>query len=123
MEEIFTTAADTALVERQDRLFHNHPYKHKQRPKKWYNKECKDQKNIVRRLAIKKQQDPSNMNKRVQHSEALKEYKKLCQKKKNIFEQEQIAKLEELVDDDPCEFWKKWKYYGDSFNNSTPVKV
>ena len=38
-----------------------------------------------------------------------------------MFEQTQIAKLEELAND-PSEFWKKWKYFGDSFNN-TPQKV
>ena len=79
-------------------------------------------KNIVRKLAIKKQQDPTNKEKRQQHSEALKEYKNLCQKKKAMYEQTQIAKLEELSDD-PCEFWKKWKHYGDSFNTNNPLKV
>ena len=76
----------------------------------------------MRKLAIQKQQDPIDVPKRRQHSEALKEYKKLCQQKKAIFEQSQIAKLEELAND-PSEFWMKWKYYGDSFNNNSPKKV
>ena len=121
IEEIFTKAADISLLEVQDQK-RNHPYKHKQKPKKWYDKECRDLKNIVRRHAIQKQQNPMETDIRKQHSEALKEYKKLCSTKKAVFDEAQRAKLEEMTDD-TSEFWKNWKYFGDTYNNSTPDKA
>ena len=121
IEEIFTKTADLVLEEARDTRT-RHPFKHKQKPKKWYNKECRDLKDIVRKKAISKQQNPTDINTRREHSEALKEYKKLCNTKKAIFEENQIKKLDELTRD-PTEFWKKWKYFGDSCRMNNPVKV
>ena len=77
IEEIFTKTADLVPEEARDTRT-RHPFKHKQKPKKWYNKECRDLKDIVRKKAISKQQNPTDINTRREHSEALKEYKKLC---------------------------------------------
>ena len=85
-------------------------------------KECRDLKDIVRKFAILKQQNPADINTRKQHSEALKEYKKICNTKKATFEENQIRQLDELAND-PTQFWKKWKYYGDSYRNNNPLKV
>ena len=121
IEELFTKTADLILDEVRDTRT-RHPFKHKQKPKKWYNKECRDLKDIVRKYAILKQQNPADINTRKQHSEALKEYKKICNTKKATFEENQIRQLDELAND-PTQFWKKWKYYGDSYRNNNPVKV
>ena len=121
IEEVFTKTADIALEEVRERRT-RHPFKHKQKPKKWYTRDCRDLKNIVRRYAILKQRNPTDMNIRKQHSEALKEYKKLCSTKKAKFEENQIRQLEELAED-PDKFWKNWKFFGDSFRNDNPVKV
>ena len=101
----------------------NHPFKHKKTPKKWYDKECRDLKNICRRLAISKQQNHTDIDIRKHHSIALKEYKKLCNTKKMIFEQSQIRRLEELSEN-PTEFWKNWKSFGDTYNSiNTPMNA
>ena len=121
IEELFIKTADIVLDEVRETR-ERHPFKHKQKPKKWYDKECRDLKNIVRKYAILKQQNPTSSNTRKQHSEALKEYKKLCASKKAIFEENQIRRLEELTSD-PTEFWKNWKYFGDSYKTSNPTEV
>ena len=51
---------------------------------------------IIGKSTIKKQKHLNDIDTRRQHWEALKEYKNLCQKKKTICEQIQIAWLEEL---------------------------
>ena len=45
IEELFTKAADIALIKPKEPRV-RHPYKHKQKPKKWYNKECRDLKTL-----------------------------------------------------------------------------
>ena len=121
IEEIFTKAADSALESPRDKHGQKHPYKHKQKPKKWYDKECRDLKDIVRKKAISKKLDP-NPNNRRDHSIVLREYKKLCHKKKVQFEQDQINKLEEMKLD-PTEFWKHWKNFGDTYHSEPPTKI
>ena len=121
VEEIFTLAADIALEKPCNQHQRKHPYKHKQKPKKWYDKECRDLKDMVRKKANAKKQNPTQEN-RMDHSLALKEYKNLCNKKKILFEQQQIRKLEEMKLD-PTEFWGNWKNFGDTYHNNSPTKV
>ena len=116
LAEIYTKAADATLEQKPEKLFgSNHPFKHKQKPKKWYDRECRHLKTISRKLAIQKQQDPTNTDLRLRHTKALKEYKALCSKRKAHFEQSQIQKLDEMLSKDPIEFWKEWKSFGDSY--------
>ena len=91
IEEVFTKTADIVLEEVGE-IRIRHPFKHKQKPKKWYTKDCRDLKNIVRKYAILKQQNPTDRSIRKQHSEALKEYKKLCNIEKAKFEENKIKK-------------------------------
>ena len=97
-------------------------FKHKKKWKKWFDEECKNQKNITRKLAILKHQQRDNRQFRTQHNEELKNYKKLCNKKKSEFEQRQIEKLSELALD-PGEFWKHYKQIDDNVKHEEMTKV
>ena len=46
-------------------------------------------------------------------------YNKICRKKKLIFEQQQREKLSRLTDN-PSDFWKQWKHFGDSHHSKSP---
>ena len=61
LSEIYTTAADATLDTKEKKTENRrHPYKHKQKPKKWYDNECRTMKNTSRKLGILKQKDPNN---------------------------------------------------------------
>jgi exonuclease III len=94
LTELYTKAADTVLEVKRPKKMGIHPYKHKQKPKRWFDNECCTLKNICRRLAIKKEQNPENTEVRQQHSVAMKEYKKICSMKKYNFEKNQIDELD-----------------------------
>ena len=96
---------------------YNSAFKHKKKWKKWFDEECRLQKNITRRLAIMKHKHPDDKTWRTAHNLELKTYKKLCNKKKYEYEQNQIEKLSDLALD-PGEFWKEWKQFDD--NITTP---
>ena len=123
LTELYTKAADIVLRVKKPRRPDKHPYKHKQKPKKWFDAECRNLKNICRRLAITKRQNPTDAETRQRHSMALKEYKQVCTRKKLEFERNQINELDRMLSDDHSEFWKKWKTYGDSYNNSKTPNV
>ena len=116
MDELYTKAADNALMVKQPKKTFRHPYKHKQKPKRWFDEECRTRKNMCRKHAIRKKQDPTDKTARESHSIALKEYKQLCAKKKYEFEQRQINELDQMLKEDHSEFWKKWKSFGDTYN-------
>ena len=97
-------------------------YKHKKKWKKWFDNDCREQKNKTRRLAILKHKHPQDLALRTTHNEELKKYKKLCNKKKNEYEQKQIEKLSELTLD-PGEFWKHWKHFDDNVNSEENKQV
>ena len=88
-------------------------FKHKKKWKKWFDVDCKNQKNITRKLAILKHQQPGEPHLRLKHNEELKKYKTICNKKKKEFEEKQIEKLSELALE-PDEFWKHYKQIDDN---------
>ena len=63
LEEVYTIAADASLEKKAAKKTggSGHPFQHKQKPKKWYDGECRHLKNHSRRLAILKQQQPDNI--------------------------------------------------------------
>ena len=117
MDELYTKAADCALQVRKPKKTFSHPYKHKQKPKRWFDEECRTRKNMCRKYAIRKKQNPADTVARESHSIALKEYKQLCAKKKHEFEQRQINELDQMLNEDHTEFWKKWKSFGDTYRS------
>ena len=121
---MYIEAANISLEKKNNpkRKENNPAYKHKKKWKKWFDEECKIQKNITRKLAILKHQQPDNRQLRIQHNEELKNYKKLCNKKKSEFELRQIDKLSELALD-PGEFWKHYKQIDDNVKHGEMTKV
>jgi hypothetical protein len=93
LTELYTKAADMVLEVKKPRKKERHPFKHKQKPKRWYDNECCTLKDMCRKLAIKKKQDPKDVDTRQRYSVAIKEYKKICAKKKYHFEKNQIKEL------------------------------
>ena len=59
---------------------------------------------------------------RAEHNVELKKYKKICNDKKNEYEQKQIEKLSELALD-PGEFWKHWKRFDDNVSSEENKQV
>ena len=118
LDELYSKAADLVLRPKNKKKPEKHPYKHKQKPKKWYDNECRTMKSMCRKLAVLKKQFPEDMDYRRRYSVAIKEYKQICRRKKFEFEKDQINELDEMLSKDHSEFWKKWKRYGDSFPNS-----
>ncbi len=42
----------------------------------------------------------------------------MCSRKKYEFEQSQIHELDQMLTNDPTEFWKKWKSFGDTYHTN-----
>ena len=97
-------------------------FKHKKKWKKWFDHDCREQKKVTRRLAILKHQQPTDLHLRVAHNEELKKYKKLCNIKKNQYEQQQIERMSDLALD-PNEFWKHWKQFDDNVKTGETTQV
>ena len=119
-EIYFQTAEQTLNIKIPKEKENRHPFKHKNKPKKWYDWECRKQKEITRRLAISKHNNPLDINIRKKHKDSLKEYKKTCARKKYAFEQNQINKLDNMAND-PTSFWRHWKHFGDIARQDDPL--
>ena len=73
INEIYFQAADLTLntkLPKEDK--NKHPFKHKNKPKKWYDSECRKQKDITRKLAISKRNNSLGIIIRTQNKESLK---------------------------------------------------
>ena len=118
IDKIFTQAADLSLRSKGDTPTNanQHPYKHKAKWKKWFDVECREQKITTRRLGAVKRNNPKDLTSRQRHTDALKEYKKLCTKKKLAFQQAQASHLDQLLNNS-TDFWKQWKKCGDSITS------
>ena len=68
-------------------------------------------------------QNPKDLDIRRRHTTALKDYKKICTRKKFEFERNQIQDLDHMLSEDHSEFWKKWKKYGDSYKTTKTPNV
>ena len=123
LTSLYTKAADLVLRVRQPKRQGNHPFKHKQKPKKWFDNECRTLKNLCRKLAISKKQNPTDKETRARHAMVLKEYRQLCTKKRFEFEKKQVNQLDQMLSEDHTEFWRKWKTFGDSYNNKKTPNV
>ena len=125
---MFIKAADISLeVKKTPSKKVNTAFKHKRKWKKWFDQECKEQKDITRRLAILKHKHPEDNKLKTEHNKQLKIFKKLCGKKKLEFDQKQIQKISDMTNDQN-EFWNEWKHFDDSvytteqFNNADGKK-
>ena len=120
IQEVFTEAAKTSLEPKKRKInSKSHPFKHKIKRKKWFDQECSNQRDLTRKLAIYKHNNPDNKAIRTEHNTSLKNYKKLCKLKKAQFDEEQRNHLKERTLD-PTGFWRHWKFMGDTYPDSEP---
>ena len=76
--------------------------------KKWFDKDLKDQRMLVRRMARHKHRTPLNKDVHERHDQLLKEYKKQCRHKRYKYFQDTFGKLESDLANPEC-FWKEFK--------------
>ena len=63
---MYIEAANLSLeVKKNQKRKENNTYKHKKKWKKWFDEDCRNQKNITRRLAILKHQQPDDKKIRI----------------------------------------------------------
>ena len=120
IQEIFITAAKKALKQNKKKQTNETKYKTKKR-KKWFDADCHKLKQKTRNLSCNKHNNPLNSNLRNEHADTLKQYKKLCNKKKYDFEKKEIFKLNEAADN-PKSFWDAWKNIGET-QNDDPIDL
>ena len=72
--------------------------------KKWFDKECRFQKEKTNKLANKKNNNPQNNQIKQEHRSALKYYRQLCNSKKYIFWKNESSKLDNDLHSN--DFWK-----------------
>ena len=125
LQEIFQRAASLSL---KNKVTYNNEHnnlkkKGSKSKKKWYDNECKKFQNKTRNVANMKNKYPLNNQLRIEHKELLKEYKKLCGRKKNEFWKNQNALLSESLHTNDQEFWNSWKNIGETYQNNNIPKV
>ena len=92
-------------------------------PKTWFDIECLRLKNKSRKLANLKHKNSWGKSLLQSHRNILKEFKKLCNSKKHKFWREEIAELDQSMDNN-ISFWKNWKGFGENkIYNQLPEKV
>ena len=115
LQEIFQRAAELSLELKPKRTLvskKNAQTKKKSKQKKWFDNECLRMKKATNRLANMKHRCPWNNNLRESHRHALKLFKKICLKKKEIFWNGEYDKLDLLNNN--SDFWEEWKVFGEN---------
>ena len=100
IQEIFRQTADNCLVKSNSKentiTSKNNKYK-KKKKKKWYDTECKNVKNTIKRSAKRKHRNPLNEELREEHKNILKSYKRLCRFKQIGFWKNEKRKLKTRI--------------------------
>ena len=86
----------------------NKNWKIRNKSKRWFDLECQELKKGVRTIGRKKIRKPNDNLLKKKYHEKLKEFKKKCKSKRNIFWQRNIREVEKSLAD-PNTFWKKWE--------------
>ena len=123
LQEIFQKAASLSLKDKVTCNESINSKKGSKSKKKWYDNECKKFQNKTRRVAKMKNRNPLNNRIRKEHKELLKEYKKLCGRKKNEFWKNQNALLSDSLHMNDQEFWNSWKNIGETYQNNNIPNV
>ena len=117
LQTILQEAADLSLVKKEAKSI---PTKLKKRPmkspKKWFDKDCIKLKSLTNKAAISKHKQPWNKGLQDYHKNMLKEFKNTCRAKKNVFWQNEIAKINNVGNED--NFWGKWKQMGEDLTHA-----
>ena len=113
LQELLQTMGDISLKPKVNFNTRHKIQKKKKKPDKiWFDKECSDTKNLTRKLAILKHQNPKDLDLRRKHKEAIKNDREVYRNKKENFVRHQINELENIKSDSEM-FWNKWKKIGE----------
>ena len=89
LQKIFQTAADDSLEIKPPLSGSQNKSKgkraKKKHPKKWFDEECHEMKSTTRKVSNLKHHNPNNTLYQMKHRQVMRQYKKLCLKKKNTF--------------------------------------
>ena len=85
--------------------------------KKWFDKDLKDQRMVIRRLARHKHNNPYDNENRDKHDYLMKEYKRQCRQKRYKYFQETFDNIEENLAN-PESFWKGLKNSGEKISSA-----
>ena len=88
----------------------------------WFDKDCKQAQNQVRKLGKQKHSSPQDSLLREKYHEKLKEYKRTCKSKKYFYTQDSLNKINSALDD-PTSFWKMWKKFDDGGTEKTKLEI
>ena len=114
IQELYIKVAKKTLQKKSSKN-----WKKRKKTKKWFDGECVEMKKDLRGLGKEKHNKPTESILRTRYHEKLKEFKKKCRSKRNIFWEETLDEIENSLQD-PTTFWKKWKNVNE-IETSTPV--
>ena len=120
----FTTKFESIIKEAAKKSFRikKPKYRHKISNisnKKWFDKECRLKRHMVRKLANKKHRDPQNTVIREEYHNTLKMYKDTLRRKKEEFHEMKLNDLEAASESDPNSFWSTLKNLGDDIHEQS----
>ena len=120
IQNLFKTAAKCSL--QVTKSFLNKNWKKKKKSKKWFDEDCSKLKHDVRRIGREKHSSSHNNLLREKYHEKLKEFKKTCKSKRNLFWNNKLSEVEQSLND-PKMFWQKWKNAKEEENFSSDTKI
>ena len=88
--------------------------KTKKKCKLWFDKECNQIKNDMNSLSNQKCKSPLDNELKEKFKLKMKEFKTICQKKRNIFWNEKMKNLESNFSDKSHSFWNSWKEFSET---------
>ena len=88
--------------------------KTKKKCKLWFDKECDQIKNDINSLSNQKSKSPLDNELKEKFNLKMKEFKTVCQKKRNIFWNEEMKHLESNFSNKSHSFWNSWKEFSET---------
>ncbi|MCG8429717.1 MAG: reverse transcriptase family protein [Candidatus Omnitrophica bacterium] len=110
INNIFQTCASIAKIRTSNKRPHKRKFEkqNKSKPsldKKWFDSECRNTLNDLKRLASQLRKDPYNVNLIQLYRNSRKTYKRLLRHKRNHFQKNILSQLEKMKNDKPRAFW------------------
>ena len=116
VNSIFIAAAKLSLKLRKRKRVNNVANK------KWFDRDCKTKRNVLRRLSNEKHRNSRDNNiHRQQYHTVLKDFTLLLKQKKKYFHDRKLEQLEQ--DSNSSYFWKTLKSMNDNFEESSPPQI
>ena len=116
LSSIFLDAAELSLKQKRSKTLVSNKCPKKQH-KKWFDYDCRQTKSNVNDLSRQKHKNPHNEYIRKAYQQKLREYKQLCNKKRNEFWNCQITKLQDNLQKES--FWNTWEDFDECIRKET----